>query len=379
MRPGAVHVCLVGDDPVRVLTPALDPMLQPDEVVLVVSPQMGAHAGWIERVLRPRGIRVTRWPIRDAWDIAQVRARLAQGLAARAQDGLVLNASGGTKPMAIAAFDVFRAADRPVFYVHPVADSVIWLHHPEGAHDHPLADVMDIRIFLAAHGATLEAVAGSDSVPKAYRTLTQTLITHVARFEQALGTLNYLAGTARGSLKSRSAGNVPSHFGELVHHFAEAGVLKPVGDRLHFLDEDARFFAQGGWLEQHVFGVLWGLKGERPIQDLARGVEIAREEGDRSVSNELDVACLADNAMYLFEAKTKHFDRGEGAEVVYKIDTLRDLLGGLHARAMIVSYKPLGDAHRRRARDLGIATCVGSEIAWLREQLLAFIPAARTR
>ena len=154
-------------------------------------------------------------------------------------------------------------------------------------------------------------------------------------------------------------------------------VLRAQGDRLAFKDEDARFFAQGGWLEQHVFSVLWGLKAERPLQDLARGVEITRQVGGAAVHNELDVACLADNALYLFEAKTKHFDRGEGAEVVYKIETLRELLGAVHARAMIVSYKPLGEAHRRRAKDLGLATCVGKEIGWLREQLRHLIPAHR--
>ncbi|MCA9546055.1 MAG: DUF1887 family protein [Myxococcales bacterium] len=376
---GAIHVCLLGDDPVRIMTPALDPALAPREVVLVVSPQMQERAGWLEAVLRPRGIQVTRWPIADAWDITGVRDTLLHHVIERGGEPLILNASGGTKPMALGAFDVFRGLGRPVFYVHPVADQLIWLH-PDDRGTHPLADVVNLRTFFEAHGAAVEAVAGTQGVPTAYRELTDTLIRHVARFERPLGTLNYLAGSARGEdLFSRPTGHTPPGFGDLVHLFAEAGVLRPVGDRLQFKNEDARFFAQGGWLEQHVFSVLWGLKAERPIQDLARGVEIVRHVGGAPVHNELDVACLADNALYLVEAKTKHFEKGEGAEVVYKIETLRELLGAVHARAMIVSYKPLGEAHRRRARDLGIATCIGEEIGWLREQLRHLIPAQRGR
>jgi hypothetical protein len=371
-----VHVVLVGDDPVRNLTPALDPTMAPQEMVLVVSPQMQDHARWLEDVLRPRGVRLTRWPIEDAWDLSRVRHTLSQRMATRPDDDLVLNASGATKPMAFAAFDVFRSLGRPVFYVHPELDRVVWLYHPDTPEPHNLADTMNLQTFMAGHGATVEGIGNQTGVPKPLRALTRTLVTHVERFSKPLASLNWLAGTARGSLRSRA---LPKDRGlsELVEQFEQAGVLTTAHGHLHFPDEDARFFTQGGWLEAHVFGVLWGLRGKHPIQDLARGVEITRSEGGNEVHNELDVCCLANNGLYLIEAKTKRFNDGGGADVIYKIDTLRELLGAVHARAMVASYQHLGDAHRRRASDLGIATCVGGELKYLEEHLRQLLPAAQ--
>ena len=368
-----VMVILVGDDPIRNLAPILDPQMAPEEVVLVVTPQMQDHASWLEAILRPRGVKLTRWPVEDAWDLPGVRRSLAQQMARREGETVVLNATGATKPMAFAALDVFRGLSQPVFYVHPKLDQVIWLHHTKAPPPHPLADRMDLQTFFAAHGAKVEAIGNQAGVPKPLRTLTAELVAKVDRFSKPLATLNWLAGTARGSLRSR---NMPHDHGlhTLVSLFKEAGVLTVEHDRLHFENEEMRFFTQGGWLEAHVFGVLWGLRGERPILDLARGVQTSRSEGGKLVHNELDVCALANNRLYLVEAKTKRFDDGGGADVIYKIDTLRDVLGAMHAQALVVSYQRLGDAHRRRAADLGIATCVGAEIKYLRDHLLHLIP-----
>ena len=35
---------------------------------------MEARAGWLEQVLRPRGIQVDRWPIDDPWNVESVQS-----------------------------------------------------------------------------------------------------------------------------------------------------------------------------------------------------------------------------------------------------------------------------------------------------------------
>ena len=202
---------------------------------------------------------------------------------------------------------------------------------------------------------------------------------NVRAYGVALARLNYLASAAERGLVSpeMDPGQVrDQRLQALIDRFAEEGVIQPRGKRLRFPDEDARFYVNGGWLEEHVFDVLQGLRGElRQVQDLARSVEIRRETprgGD--VPNELDVACLCENRLYLVECKTRGWRQdGAGAEALYRLDALADLLGGLQARAMLVSYRKLPAHDLRRAADLGIRVCAGGRLPELAAELRAWL------
>lgn len=374
-----VQVLLVSAQPTPNLTPAIDPRTRPDAVVLVVSPAMREQAGWLEDTLKPRGIRVARWEIDDPWDIVQVRERLL-ALAVEYEDSeLVLNATGGTKPMSIAAYEVFRDLELPIFYVHPGNDHLVWMY-PWERKGFDLADRLKLPAFLQAHGAKVDGDVERSGIPAALRELGEGLVRDVQRLERPLATLNWLASRADGSLtvtlERRQLDDRPLE--QLLHSFVDAGAARLRGSELQFANEDARFFANGGWLEEYVFGVIQGLRGDlKQIQDLARGLEVVRGDGPRPVRNELDVAFLADNRLHVIECKTKRFKGssadGPGAETLYKLDTLAPLLGGLGARAMLVSFQPLSDPDRRRAKELKIRTCVGADLHGLAEMLRRWV------
>jgi hypothetical protein len=193
-----------------------------------------------------------------------------------------------------------------------------------------------------------------------------------------LAKLNRLASEAEGGLvsgdmDSRSLGD--GRLQALIDRFAEAGMLEVRGRRLRFANEQARFFVNGGWLEEHAFDVCTRLRGQvRSIQDVARSVDIVREtERGEEVPNEIDVACLAENRLYLLECKTRVW-RGDdaaapGANALYRLDTLTDLLGGLQARAMLVSYHDLPAHVLRRAADLRVRVCTGPRLPELEADL----------
>ncbi len=125
------HLCLVSAQATPNLTPILDPAVAPRRVILLVSPDMADRAHWLEAVLRPRGIAVQSWPIADAWDVEHVQTRVLELLEvereAVAASAIALNATGGTKPMSIAAYEAFRAYDLPIFYVDPERDRLVWI------------------------------------------------------------------------------------------------------------------------------------------------------------------------------------------------------------------------------------------------------------
>lgn len=379
----ATHVCLVGSEPVANLTPALDPVFAPDAVILVTPREDIQRAAWLEAVLTPRGIRCSRWLVDDAHDLEGLRDRVFDLLAEHEGGDLALNVSGGTRPMALAAYEVFRQLDRPVFYVHPRTDHLVWLFHPEhpdGMPSRDLADRIKLGAFMSAHGAQVESTGPAQGVPRALRALCDDLVAHCEALARPLATLNYLAGTAEGSLYSESLSyglQRADDLQALIDRFAAAKCLARAGDRLVFPDEERRFFVQGGWLEAHVFGVVFGVQKARPtLQDIARGVQVCRRVGQGEVRNELDVAFLADNRLFVVECKTACLDRDDaGTVALYKLDSLADLLGGANGRAMLVSFRPLPEFQLRRAAELGIEVVSGSELASLESRLLGWIPA----
>ena len=373
------HLCLVSAQPIPNLTPLLDHRTKPGRVILLVSPAMEQRADWLESVIRPRGIQVERFAVEDPYDIEHLQSRIMSLLESRhgEGEGIALNATGGTKPMSIAAYEVFRAWDLPIFYIHPERDRLIWMY-PDNLPPVDLADRIKLEPFLQAHGAEVIGKPARNVPQNSYLELAAELVLDIRRYRSAIGTLNWLAGTAENSeLRSEP---LPAGRGELiglVDLFAANGLLRREADRLHFSSEEARFFVNGGWLEYHVFDTVRKLRGAREIQDVAFGVEVMRSHNGKRVFNELDVLFLHDNRLHIIECKTRKF-RGEGedtaaAEALYKLDTLKDLMGGLQARAMLVSYQDLDGPHRIRAADLGIDVCAGEQLRSLREHVLRFM------
>ncbi len=377
----STHLCLVSAQPTPNLTPVLDPETAPRRVILLVSPDMRRRAAWLAGVLRERGIRVEDWPIDDPWDIEHVYYRVLELLErerlAGTRDALALNATGGTKPMSIAAYEAFRDDGLPIFYVHPEQDRLIWLS-PTGRPSRELADRLRLESFLQAHGARVQGEPRRN-VPEPIRLeLAQEIIVGIGHFGHALSQLNYLASSAQRSLLTEPVKEDRGPLAELIDLFENIGSLRRTEGRLRFPDEQERFFVNGGWIEAHVFDAVRQLRREDPrIQDCAYALEVEREQRDKSVPNELDVAFLRDNRLHIIECKTKRF-RGavaesEGSGALYKLDSLRDLMGGLQARAMLLSFLDLPDHDRTRAADLSIWVCAGAQLRHLKDHLGRFM------
>jgi len=362
------HVILVSGQPTPNITPVLDPELKPHEVIMVVSPDMRERADWLASVLQPAGVKITRWAIDDAYDVERVGEQILTLLAAREQQNIVLNVTGGTKPMAIAAYEVFRTAGKPIFYVHPEQDRLIWLS-PRGLPARDLALRVKLKAFFQAHGAAMTERPASFGVPEHLRRVADGLIRHVEKYQRALPGLNWAAMTAEALVSPELPQSrwEQEDFKNLVGWFEAEGLLWRRGSRLQFADEQARFFVNGGWLEHYVYSVVQTVKRDGTIQDLGRSLVLSRVVDRERVQNELDVAFLADNRLFVIECKTRRFgeemdDGSVGAESVYKLDRLTNLLGGLQARAMLVSYQSLPHTVARRAQDYRIETCAGAEL-----------------
>lgn len=354
--------------------------MRPRRIIQIVSPDMRQRSEWLADVLRSRNLHIERWEVDDAWDIEHIQRRvlelLDKELEECAENAIALNVTGGTKPMSIAAFDTCRLYKLPVFYVHPEHDRIIWLH-PHGLEPYELTGRIKLEPFLQAHGAKLEGEPGRNIPQHNLLETGQEIIQRIDKFQKPLGQLNWLANTACNDLHSAQVKDDRGDLSELINLFEQGGYLQRGGNHLHFPDKNARFFVNGGWLEYLVFDAVRKLrKQDKHIQDIARNVKVKREQHGKPIPNELDIAFLRNNRLHIIECKTRRFpDEGAdspGADALYKLDTLADLMGGLQARTMLVSYRDIAGHDRDRASNLNISVCAGAQLRQLGKHIEAF-------
>lgn len=366
------HLCLVSDQAVPNLLPVLDDGSRPRHVVLAASREMTQKATWLQQVIkrRCRGTSVEILELGDAYDYDALTDCFIDFLDQHRDRQIALNVTGGTKMMAVAAQEVFRADGRPVFYVNVDSDAVI--HVGQKGRSAPLRSAMKIRDLLEVQGYVVEQ-ADHPALTAERRDLCARLIDHVKTDGIGLGELNRLAASdaARSSrsvtlserdLDSRSLARV-------VDLFADGKVLHRQRDAIVFADEAARRFVNGGWLEAHVHQVMQNLRGRHPdITDVAVNVRFKHPDG--LTQNELDVACLIRNRLHIVECKTANLAQAgaggddKATEAIYKMEAMLKI-GGLRTRGMIADYRGALSkiaANRDRAKAAGIAVAAAEQL-----------------
>ena len=364
MKPNT-QLILVSAQPIPNLTPILDESLKPKTVVMLVSNDMQERGLALAKIFKERGIHVEQIAVANPWDADQISDLILDVLSQYPDGDIALNATGGTKLMSIAAYEAFRSVDYPIFYVHPEQDRLLWLQPKQPAVD--FNNQLKIKDYLIAYGANQVEIPSTFGVKATIRSLTEHILAGIE-----LGSLNYLAYQADNSKLAVEINHGPLSrpvLWELLDLFEQAGLCRINGHALQFTDAEARFIANGGWLEQHTYGICLNLKKELALQDVAANITINRQPGGKvPVKNEIDIALIKHNRLHLIECKTKRFD-DQSADVLYKLDSLRDLMGGLQGRALLVSFNQLDKPSRARAKELNIHLICKTELQNLQQNL----------
>lgn len=379
MKKFKTHFCMVSGQAAPNLLPLLDNDMKPEKVVLLVTPQMQQQAGYLEQVIKPRGIKVVQQPLSVIDDFDAMQSQLMSFIKNEPPDGIALNATGGNKWMAIAAQEVFRMNGSGVFYVKVEDDKVLFVGGTYSSH--ALSQRIDLKSYIQAYGYEFREKSQATGLPQNLRDFCERLALKVAEWQGAIGQLNLLASDAdhRNSLTvavDQLLKYRDPQLAVLLSECTEAGLLCiKAKDQLQFTDAQARSYANGGWLESYVSSKLNELKGEGIIQDSPRLNQHIQRIGATS-HNEVDVCFMARNRLHLIECKTKRM-AGKGTaevatETVYKLDSISDL-GGLGTKSMVVSYRELKPADLQRAKDLKIKVIQGTQIQRLKSSLHEWI------
>lgn len=349
----STHLCLVSEQPLPNLVPALAQLMACRRVVLVSTPAMAQRSTWLARILADRNIDVVRHEAAHL-RLPEFRAQIVQLL--REHPDAALNVTGGLKTMALAAFDAARSADRPVFYMER-DNRLVWLH-PMDRTEQCLPGVLDLDTYFAAFGQRIhECHRQPDPLDAggfpgwAMRTWSRPFN---RRFHRALA-----------HLRSHRFDAPHPEVARLARQWTGMGLVQPTPAGNWTLAPGVGPYLGGRWLESVVFARLRDqLVAEPGLVDIAWGVKIS---GD-GVPNEIDVAIVRDNVLHIVECKSSL--EGSVADFLYKLDSLRRK-SGLTVRAALVTVASIADAggHAERAREAGILLTNATETRKLADWL----------
>ena len=381
-----VHINLVSDQ----LLPNLIPTFADNQcagVVLVLGDStLSERADRLESLYRGRDISVFwRSEGSSSHRLQRLQKQATELLAwlerEQGDKNWVLNATCGTKPMALAFANAFNQynASRPgqppkalILYTDSQNREIPLLN--EGVDFAlPWRPVLTLEEILEANGFVITWCTDSSNDQDVHERAQ--LTRHLGKQFQGscryfLGSLQYAAAITADRYALNPIGElngIPKQdHAKLCQRLMEEGLLSWDGEgkQLHFASEDACRYLGGRWLEELAY--LAAL--ECGFEQVAMGVEgIWQDKPEpvaflRGKNNEFDLLICHHNQLLTIECKAKHWGNGEeggtnNQDVLHKLDNLSRKLGGLYGERMLISAQALTDAMRQRANDNRITLC----------------------
>jgi hypothetical protein len=359
----SIHLCLVSDQPVPSLTPLIDPALGVKRVILLCAPDRLQYADWLKNTLLVYRIAAEILPLADAYDLTRLTSELTV-LRDALPEGVSVNITGGSKLMTLAAWEVFDRPKDSIYYVRIKDDAIDWIR-PKSASLYPVRDRLRIGEYLMSLGVTIRPDGLIRSkVPDVRYRLAKELLNNPNLRKQMQRFAKRLADEDFNKRNWRRSG--------LAFRLIEAGLLTDDSRSVNVVNN----FVSGEWLEELAFTHIESIRRQdRLIHDLVRRLIVqrgARPEG--LIENEIDVACLRNNTLYLIECKSGARDVIQrGQETLQKIACLHDQIGGLRGKLMLVTCTPLSQARQARAQELGIDLLVAKDMRQLSKRLTAWL------
>lgn len=116
-------VCLVSHQPMANVIPVLE--LKPDNVILLQTEQEKSVASDIKSLFEEKNIKTQIFKkYLNPYNLETVKSACREIINANEKD-IILNATGGTKPMAISAYEIFNSSNKRIIYYDPIHHSII--------------------------------------------------------------------------------------------------------------------------------------------------------------------------------------------------------------------------------------------------------------
>lgn len=370
MTPATLHLCIATGQNAANFIPLKQ--LQAEEIWILETPamqkQQSAKALAIALKAALPQAHVRTLPFDDSTPAVMQTAALQ--LAYDDLDGrdVVFHATGGTKLMVLAIHQQLLnlaagEGSYRLLYADTAHQTLSWLD--DTPRQEPMQDVLTLNEQLLLRGYR----TSNDTRPAAIQQraserakVTGFMGEKSAQLKGFLGALNYHARqAANGKSLAREFDYLPNTHGpagkllELAQQ-QDLITIDEAYNQITFANAEVAEYFCGGWVEEYVFLKFTGTLA--PSQ-YTLGAQITHSVS--KTSNEIDGIAIAHNRALIIECKAKKQDQAQDA--IYKLGQLVKQVGGLMARGLYISARPVSDTDRNRAQEYGVDILAAEELA----------------
>lgn len=349
----------------------------PDYLLFLTTPAM-ERRGKAEAILKTLALRGRDYRDRchkivvEADSIVDLQNKTSAWIHDQPRDlAFIVNLTGGTKLMAIAAYDIFKDFGGEMVYL-PIPRNEILTPFPKRRPrpPEPLTERLSVQEYLTAYGfhtTNQDRLAGYQERCRSRKEVTRFLFAH---YRDLLPLLEVLGADLRPQKNKKKV---------LQRGYDLCAPFKAENEnQLRFLDmlgfkrlqaeirktihQDDADYLCGGWLEERLF---LAVEAALPVgADVCLNV---RCEAPGGSANEFDVLFTLDNVLYLIECKSLGSAQDDDKEMInaflYKLGALRQNFG-LTPKAFLATTSPgvLDAAHQVKGHLLERGRQLNTEI-----------------
>lgn len=288
----------------------------------------------------------------------------------------VINLTGGTKIMVLAAYNVFQQIEGVRMIYTPIPKNEFLEIYPRTDKcSSPVSYLLRLTVegYVTAYGVGVKnhhKVEKLKANARKNRELCNWMVEHYRDIEDILGELYGRLKDQRDNRTFRLKLDYQPKKGSEREFLKKLGLHEGRGKA--FTKEEIRFLT-GDWLSDYCFNEISSL----PIDDCVTGIELVSPKG---ADNEFDVMFTKDNALYLLECKSLKQKHDKDADILYKISALQHDFGlrvtGFlvsTARTIISDRGIIKESIERRAKQCGSCVIHPDDInnlaGWLRNHV----------
>lgn len=245
---------------------------------------------------------------------------------------LLVNLTGGTKIMVIAAYDVFKDVASQMIYT-PIPKNEFLIIYPrveECKSPVPLDLRLSVEAYVTAYGGKVEnknKIENLKTNAKSMEEMCKWMIDNYLEIENLLAKFYEKLGKHRDDKTFKIEMDCGLLKYEEKKFLEKLGISDSKFNKI-FLKENIRFLT-GDWLSYFCFNEISKLS----VDDCVTEIELISPKGTK---NQFDVLFTKNNALYIVECKSLRQSHDKDADILYKISALQHDFG-LRVKGFLVS------------------------------------------
>lgn len=367
-----VLFCMASKQSAANLQPLQSAMIRPDLVLVGTTESFRQEGNHLLKEIKSTGLLAKQIDIIDETSIKQLSQQFEKIVEEYFDSEIIVNLTGGTKLMALAAFQIFAGYGYRCFYQEYSTGEIIWLDDETRISDHQ--QNMKLERYLKAYQFNIEKKQRLAEVPNHYLRYVELITEYLNKnYEKNISFISKLnAHASEKKLAKEDLSKIKFDYEEeafLEHLMQTTQIFKLKNNTLVFDHiEDQRFVA-GAWFEVMA---AQALNHVDKIRDLYLSVEISKstQRSTAKTYQELDVMAMLLQKLILIECKTVNWEhkKTSASDAIYKLSALGQL-GGLNTLACFISLYDLPPSAKPRAAENNVHVICGKNILQMTQQL----------